>query len=460
MQTLMRAGLALAPWFFAAALPAQWGALPTPTAPAPRSGALLAYDFLGNRTLLYGGNFTTVLWSLTDTTWTQLTPTTLPATRAYANLATNPLSGEILLYGGYVSGSQYADDETWRWNGTDWQLLAPTATPGGLARHGMAFDLLRQRTVLFGGRYDSWQAQQVLADTWEFDGTTWTLTLPTGSPPGLIDMAMSYHPALDLVMLFGGRDASGTARDETYVYDGAAWSLINTTGPRPAPRIGARMVPILGRNLLVLAGGRDPVTMEIFNDTWEHDGTSWRQITNVYGGMYPARADFGLAHDFTRDRLVAFGGVQANGALRDDTWEYGAQFQTFGLACAGSAGTPTLTSGALPKLGATTTALVDHVPPAIPFAFMAVGLSRTQWALGSLPTLLTGFGMPGCRLYTSADLLVVIPATAGVATWSFPVPLQPSLVGEAFYLQGVTFDPAANPMGLATSNAATLVVGN
>jgi hypothetical protein len=40
------------------------------------------------------------------------------------------------------------------------------------------------------------------------------------------------------------------------------------------------------------------------------------------------------------------------------------------------------------------------------------------------------------------------------------VPLQPNLVGVAFYLQGVVSDPGLNALGLSTTNAAVLVLGN
>ena len=271
---------------------------------------------------------------------------------------------------------------------------------------------------------------------------------------------MSFHPGMNMIMLFGGQDTMGNATDETWIYDGSTWTQIHTTGVRPPARAGAQMVPILGRNLCVLFGGRDPVTTQILNDTWEHDGTSWTQVNNVYGGIYPPRAEFGMTHDFVRDRIVAFGGVTANNALRDDTWEYGAQFQPFGMGCLGSAGVPALSGGTPAKLGTTCTVDLTNLPAGSPFAFMAVGLSRTQWTFGSLPMLLTTLGMPNCRTYTSADLLTVVTATNGSATWSLFVPPAPSLVGQAFYLQGVSWDPGINALGLTVSNAATLVIGN
>jgi hypothetical protein len=202
----------------------------------------------------------------------------------------------------------------------------------------------------------------------------------------------------------------------TWIYDGTTWTQINTTGPRPSARAGATLVHNISRGVCVLFGGRDPVTMQICNDTWEHDGVSWVEINNVYGGIYPPRAEVGITHDFVRDRLVAFGGVEANTALRNDTWEYGAQFQRFGTGCAGSAGVPALVGGLPARIGSTTSVDLTNLPPGSPFGFLAVGLSRTQWAYGSLPMLLASSGMPGCRAYTSADHIFTVPASGGTAT--------------------------------------------
>ncbi|HEU4418942.1 MAG TPA: hypothetical protein VFT55_08385 [Planctomycetota bacterium] len=461
MRNAHKSILAIAFSTVPAALPAQWGPLPTNDAPAPRSRALLAFDYAGNRTLMFGGNWSNEFWALSGGTWTQLTPATRPSARARANIAPNPLSGEILLYGGDTSGSQLANDETWLWDGTNWQQQTPATTPGGLARHGMAYDLARQVHVVYGGRRNSWIPNQALDATWEFAAGNWMQVTVTQPPPALVDMAMTYHPVLQQVMLFGGqRGQSQSASDETWIYDGTAWTRINAAGARPAARVGATLVPNIARSVCVLFGGRDPVTMQIFNDTWEHDGTNWVEITNVYGGIYPPRAEAGIAHDFVRDRLVAFGGVEANGATLNDTWEYGAQFQPFGMGCLGSAGVPALAGGLPARIGSTASADITNLPPNSPYAFLAVGLSRTQWAHGSLPMQLASSGMPGCRTYTSVDQIFTLPASGGTATWTCNVPNLPSLVGQAFYLQGISFDPGVNAVGLTVSNAATLVVGH
>lgn len=444
------------------AVAAQWGPVTTPTTPSARQGAMMAFDVLQDRMLMFGGNAGNELWSFANGTWTQLQPTVSPSPRQRSAMAANSITGEILLYGGIdASGSPspFAADDTWAWNGTAWQQQAPTSTPLGRARHMMAYDLGRQVTVLYGGRFNLYQPTSALAETWEYYGGDWHVVTTINSPPGLTDAAMAYLPAIGKTVMFGGADNSGNAHDETWTYDGLDWQLVAITGPKPSARVGARMEAILSRNVVMLTGGRDPVTQVIQNDSWEFDGTTWRQLDPLYGGMYPPRSDFAMAHDFVHDRITAFGGVTANNSLRDDTQQFGAQFQAFGMGCAGTAGTPQLVLGALPVLGTQLRVDIVNLPPGSTLAAMAVGLSRTQWPLGSLPMLLTNLGMPGCRAYTSADALVTLPVVNGTASWTYDLPQIPSQLGDAYYLQGIGVDPTVNSAGLTVSNAATIVLG-
>jgi hypothetical protein len=208
----------------------------------------------------------------------------------------------------------------------------------------------------------------------------------------------------------------------------------------------------------VLFGGLDPSGVGILNDTWAFDGTTWREIPGQVSGIHPPRAEGAMTIDSSRGRLVYFGGRTANTAVLDETWEYGAQVSLFGLGCAGSNGTPHLDAAQRPIFGTTFAVDLSNLP-ANPVAMLALGLSRTTWAFGALPTLLTSFGMPGCRAYTSSEVLQLVPVSAGLAQWTLPIPAQEQLLGVHLYMQGLAIDPGVNSAGLTVSNAVAAVIG-
>jgi hypothetical protein len=70
------------------------------------------------------------------------------------------------------------------------------------------------------------------------------------------------------------------------------------------------------------------------------------------------------------------------------------------------------------------------------------------------------FGLTNCFLRVSPDLTDVLIGSAGAATFTLAVPLNPALAGLIAHQQALVLDPAAaNPAGLVLSDAATAVVG-
>jgi hypothetical protein len=68
----------------------------------------------------------------------------------------------------------------------------------------MAYDSQRHVTVLFGG----YNGSAGLQDTWEWDGTTWTMGTQVAPPPR-VDAAMSYDSQREVMVLFGGTGSTG-----------------------------------------------------------------------------------------------------------------------------------------------------------------------------------------------------------------------------------------------------------
>jgi hypothetical protein len=205
--------------------------------PAQRAGSVMAYDNARQRTVLFGGSgwtgFLNDTWEWNGTTWTRMQADTAtpgdsqPSRRTGAVLAYDSVRGRTVLFGGTADGVNTLND-TWEWNGTSWTLKqADTAAPGvnqptRRVRPGFAFDSVLQRTMLFGG-YTSTGGGGYLNDTWEWDGSNWLARLTnTGSPgpnqPSQREAAgLAYDAAQHRIVLFGGR-GDLVSRNDTWIY--------------------------------------------------------------------------------------------------------------------------------------------------------------------------------------------------------------------------------------------------
>lgn len=191
-----------------------------------------------------------------------------------------------------------------------WTTLSVGAAPPARNNHAAAYDFVAQHYVIFG-------SQAGPNDTWVFDGSAWSqVTSPTAPP-----MHYSSQMAMDLlgpgVMVFGGSlgTASASAFAETWRLVNGVWTQLAPTTSPPA-RIAHAMVSNINSAGVLLFGGRDAAGLHL-NDTWWWDGTDWAQIA---AGGPPARCCHDLAYDSLRDRYVLFGGW--NILDQGDTWEW------------------------------------------------------------------------------------------------------------------------------------------
>jgi hypothetical protein len=330
----------------------DWQLMPAPVGPAPRSLHGLVYDAARGRCVLFGGEGASVLadtWEWDGSTWTQRFPATLPTAGSARSMAYDAARARIVR-------KELAGAFTWEWDGTDWtRFLAPSPAgdlaqnlvydaargrvsflsnrgasdtlevlewtggawvprpqvpaPPARAGYAAAHDPVRLRTVVFAGLRGS---STWLTDTWEWDGSAWSLRVPyTG--PSLWSANLAQDVARGRTILCG---AAGLGSLETWELEGSAWTLRSAAGP--GVRADAAMAWDAGRGRAVLFGGR---TFTALADTWEYDGTTWAQSTPPQSPV--ARWGSALVHDAARARSVLFGGFQDQpmGPL-NDTWEW------------------------------------------------------------------------------------------------------------------------------------------
>ena len=249
--------------------------------------------------------------------WRQAAPANSPPVLAWAAAAYDPVNDQIILFGGAptINGGT-TTDETWAWNGSNWNRLSPTRKPSARWTHGMAYDEERRRIVLFGGLATD-QVGSALNDTWEWDGSNWnqvtTQTSPT--PARGIHGAIAYDSVRKQIVIRGGGTFPGqTLYGDTWTYNGTDWTPVSGTGP--GPRVAPAMAFDKARGELLLFGGGN--WNPYFGDMWRFNGTTWSSIT-VTGGP-SQRQSARMVFDSTRSLVLLFGGD--NSSALADLWEW------------------------------------------------------------------------------------------------------------------------------------------
>jgi Galactose oxidase, central domain len=98
-----------------------------------------------------------------------------PPPRAASALAYDPASGSVILFGGRSPDLTFLAD-TWSFNGVSWTKLAPLVWPAARQNHVMT--TTTGGLLLFGGDGKGTS----LADTWTWNGTGWQVLSAAHSP--------------------------------------------------------------------------------------------------------------------------------------------------------------------------------------------------------------------------------------------------------------------------------------
>lgn len=449
-----------------ATTPAQvaWQQLAPPLAPPARAWHAAAPE-PGGRVLVFGGfgrNGTTPIW--TDDTWlfdgaawTQALPSVRPAARSGHRLAHDLLRGRVVLFGGNTSGALLND--TWEWDGTSWLAQVPAHAPSHRTHSAMAFDLPRARTVLFSGA-NGGTSPLITNDTWEWDGVDWQLVSTAQAPSPRFGVGLACDIQRARLVLFGGFD--GTMRDDTWEYDGQNWiQLAPATVPPARHYPGFAFDPLRGRTVMV--GGGVAIFTGDLGDVWEWNGSNW--LPRQPGGPQPSpRRGQTMVRDWAFPWTMMFGGaIDGTGyTVFADTFLYAPvavpAIATWSGGCGGTAGAPVLAPSGMPWLGDPWGLTLAPLPAGAP-AFLVAGWSRTAWGTTPLPLSLAGWGLPGCSLLVSPDAAWFTVAVAQLATWPIAIPANPALLGATMYLQAAGVDPAANAGGLVVSDGLAVTFG-
>lgn len=252
--------------------------------------------------------------------WTELSPATSPPARMNAAMAWDTARHRLVLFGGASASVPFAD--TWEWDGSTWTEACSSpackaSSPPARTEHAMAYDEARHVTVLFGGIKPTGGGD--FADTWEWDGTTWTerctdAACAASKPVERYSHGMAYDPKRQRVVLAGGSSGkAGGILPETWEWDGGAWTQRAADGPFKISAVLAYDT----KHERMLAIENDSLS-----SVYAWDGSAWTQLAS--SASPPSRTFWSAAYDGSSGRLVLFGGLSTGGSasMLGETWEW------------------------------------------------------------------------------------------------------------------------------------------
>ncbi len=266
----------------------------------------------------------------TQRAWREIVPTTSPVGFAdywHGWVAYDSKRSRAVAYASNLSVNPY--DIIWEWDGTSWEKRATTGGPPASANHGMAYDEARGETILFGGfPFSGLNSGQQGSVTWLWNGTSWRRAGQDVTQPTVrTSPVMAYDASRRKVVLFGGFIAyPDESRLETWEWDGSSWrNATPSTGERPFSSMvwpSPAMVYDSHLQRVVMVGARFGQPLQ----TWLWNGASWTRVLTA--ATPPGRAYPCLSYDPVREVVILHGGD----GVYTDTWEFdGTNWSPIGL---------------------------------------------------------------------------------------------------------------------------------
>jgi hypothetical protein len=202
----------------------------------------------------------------------------------------------VLFGGGNDDG---VSSETWLWDGTQWVKEHPTTSPPPAWGGRAVFDPVLGRVVVLAGDGEN------PGTTWSWDGADWIQEAPAVGPDAREWAAGAFDESDGAFIIFGGSWGCGEipcVLGDTWTWDGAKWNQ-ESPPASPSRRSGAAAAynPIQGQ--VVLFGGWN---FDYYNDTWTWDGANWTPEDPARSPRQ--RADAELVFDDSLGEVLLFGG--------------------------------------------------------------------------------------------------------------------------------------------------------
>jgi hypothetical protein len=252
-------------------------------------------------------------------------PVSFPTTLSGAAIAYDPSREEVVVFGGRHPLTNQMIAETWIWDGAAWTLQQPPVTPPAREGAALAYDPVHQQMLLFGGIDPN--SEQIFNDTWLWDGRAWTELHPPAAPAGRIGPGLAADLNHKIVVLFGGLVGTGRTSqygNDTWLWDGATWSLV-APSHLPAAALDPQLDYDPIQNQVVFTAW--PGSSDQLICRWAWTGQDWEET--CLPSAPSARYGQAFAFDAARNQAVVFGGRDArpdsHSDYLTDTWTGGAE---------------------------------------------------------------------------------------------------------------------------------------
>jgi hypothetical protein len=289
------------------------------------AGSALTFDPDHQVAVLFGGAppsgvLLTATFTYADKSWTGVGDLAYPTPRSLVAFTTDPVNKVIDMLGGVNDATAFSD--FWTYSNGTFRPQTTSNQPGDCAAPTAAYDTDRSKLIMLCSGTSA---------TWEYDGTTWTQFDATKSaPPGHRFGSLVYDQNLKKTVYFGGFDVNSVYLDQTWTFDGTAWTQVKKN-PAPSRSLTSMWYdPILKKTVLYGGLGRLTSTDRLmrYSDMWSFDGSGWTQIKpDVTPGM---RYGATVAVDPKTGHTILFGGIRVdidatNNQIQvyaNDTWEW------------------------------------------------------------------------------------------------------------------------------------------
>ncbi|MCI4344673.1 MAG: PKD domain-containing protein, partial [Thermoplasmata archaeon] len=290
------------------------------TAPSPRSAVAAAFDGADNYTLLFGGNLSgsgvdspqSWAFSASPFNWSGSHGSSNNSTaKLTALLQATPADGVAPLPVAFAARAA-GGLPPYRYDYLFGDGSAPTSS-GTTAAHTYAsigsYVATATVTDSLGTTVHAVQVIAVLAP-WQVAHQWVDLQNSTPVAPQIrTGAAMTYDPALNAVLLFGGYSPSVVPFGDTWEFAHGSWTNIGSTlASAPPARWGASITFDARDQQVVLFGGRNLTTL--FNDTWAFTASGW---SHVLSRVAPSPREMAqMAYDAIDRYVLLFGGESFN----------------------------------------------------------------------------------------------------------------------------------------------------